>query len=53
MSWLELEQIVLALSLFLAGNAVYCLASWLLPSIAVGIVVTLGGCFTVAWVLSK
>jgi hypothetical protein len=53
MSWLELDQIILVLSLFLAGNAIYCLAAWLLPAIAVTVTVTLGGCFVVAWVLSR
>lgn len=53
MNWLELDQVILSLSLFLAGNAVFCLASWLLPPIVVGVVVGLGGCFTVTWVLTS
>lgn len=53
MSWLEMDQVLLSLSIALSGNAIYCLAAWLLPPVVTIAVVALGGLFVVAWVLTK
>lgn len=53
MRWIELDALLYAMSLVLAGNAVFCLAAWLLPPVVTATVVALLGCTTVAWVLSS
>lgn len=53
MRWLDIEQVILSLSIFLGLNAVYSLSAWLFPPVAVGVVVGLVGCTLIAYTLSR